>query len=94
MERATEAKTAVEETQRELRRLREESGQVHVPRFFAQNKEGRWIPRFAYVNFHRRHTRPCTNSLAAHCRIPTDPVEAETAVQSWIWSSPATAPAS
>ena len=50
MERATEAKTAVEERERELRRLREESGQQHVQRFFAQNKEGRWIPKFTCVS--------------------------------------------
>lgn len=49
MEAATEAKTAVEESQRELRREMEESGKVHVPRFFAQNKDGRWLPKFSYV---------------------------------------------
>ncbi|KAH8101584.1 Oxysterol-binding protein [Cristinia sonorae] len=47
MEAATTAKTAVEESQRELRRQREESGQQHVPRFFSQNKEGRWLPKFS-----------------------------------------------
>lgn len=47
MERATEAKTAVEESQRESRRQREETGQTdYVARFFSQNKDGRWIPRF------------------------------------------------
>ena len=49
MERATEAKSAVEERERELRRLREESGQHHTQRFFAQNKDGRWIPKFTCV---------------------------------------------
>ncbi|KAI0726030.1 Oxysterol-binding protein [Fomitopsis betulina] len=43
---ATEAKTAVEESQRELRRRREESGQTFVPRFFQQDKDGRWVPKF------------------------------------------------
>lgn len=46
MDRATEAKTAVEESQRELRRQREESAEPYIPRFFAQNKDGRWIPKF------------------------------------------------
>ncbi|KAI0809019.1 Oxysterol-binding protein [Irpex lacteus] len=46
MDAATEAKTAVEESQRELRRQREESGEEYIPRFFSQNKDGRWIPKF------------------------------------------------
>ncbi|OBZ79115.1 Oxysterol-binding C23B6.01c [Grifola frondosa] len=44
MEAATEAKTAVEESQRELRRVREDSGQKHIPRFF-HKKNGRWVPK-------------------------------------------------
>ena len=47
MNAATEAKTAVEESQRELRRKREESGQTFVPRFFQQDKDGRWVPKFS-----------------------------------------------
>ncbi|EKM60391.1 uncharacterized protein PHACADRAFT_246278 [Phanerochaete carnosa HHB-10118-sp] len=46
MDRATEAKTAVEESQRDLRRHREENAEPYIPRFFAQNKDGRWIPKF------------------------------------------------
>ena len=90
MERATAAKTAVEERERELRRVREESGQVHVQRFFAQNKEGRWIPKFTYVSrparlclFRRKH-----QYSPSPCRIPSDPAQAEIAVQNWIWSPP------
>ena len=49
MDRATEAKTAVEESQRDLRRQREENSEQYIPRFFAQNKDGRWIPKFVYV---------------------------------------------
>ncbi|KAI0935688.1 hypothetical protein AcV5_004037 [Taiwanofungus camphoratus] len=45
MEAATESKTAVEEGQREERRKREESGQVHVPRFFQQDRDKRWGPK-------------------------------------------------
>ena len=48
MDAATEAKSAVEESQREERRRREESGAAHVPRFF-QQKDGRWVPLFVYV---------------------------------------------
>ncbi|KAI0055920.1 Oxysterol-binding protein [Artomyces pyxidatus] len=44
MEAATEAKTAVENAQRELRSRREEEGTQHSSRFFRQ-QEGRWVPR-------------------------------------------------
>lgn len=46
MDQATEAKTTVEESQRAAARAREEEGSVYVARFFSQNKDGRWIPRF------------------------------------------------
>ena len=48
MDAATEAKTRVEETQREERRQREERGEKFVPRFFEQ-RNGRWEPKFTYV---------------------------------------------
>ena len=48
MEAATDAKSAVEDAQREQRRAMEESGQKHVPRFF-EHRDGRWEPRFVYV---------------------------------------------
>jgi hypothetical protein len=44
MEAATEAKSAVEDAQREMRRKMEESGQKHAPRFF-QLHDGRWEPK-------------------------------------------------
>ncbi|PCH33124.1 Oxysterol-binding protein [Wolfiporia cocos MD-104 SS10] len=47
MDAATEAKTAVEESQRELRRQREESGQKYIPRFFQQDSDERWGPKIA-----------------------------------------------
>ncbi|CDO74787.1 hypothetical protein BN946_scf185001.g35 [Trametes cinnabarina] len=48
MDAATEAKTAVEESQREQRRRMEERGEVHVPRFF-QERNGRWEPKIQFV---------------------------------------------
>jgi len=45
MEAATDAKSAVEDAQREQRKTMEESGQKHVPRFF-ELLDGRWEPRF------------------------------------------------
>ncbi|EPQ61211.1 Oxysterol-binding protein [Gloeophyllum trabeum ATCC 11539] len=45
MDTATSAKSAVEESQREERRKREESGEKHVPRFF-ELRNGRWEPKF------------------------------------------------
>ncbi|KZT24680.1 Oxysterol-binding protein [Neolentinus lepideus HHB14362 ss-1] len=45
MDTATTAKSAVEESQREERRKRDESGQEYVPRFF-ELRNGRWEPKF------------------------------------------------
>jgi hypothetical protein len=45
MEAATEAKTAVEDAQREMRRKMDESGQKHTARFF-HLQDGRWEPKF------------------------------------------------
>ncbi|KAG5646904.1 hypothetical protein DXG03_001980 [Asterophora parasitica] len=42
MEAATDAKSAVEDAQRERRKLMEESGEKHVPRFF-KFEHGRWV---------------------------------------------------
>jgi len=50
MEKAQESKSAVEESQRELRRQRDERGEKHVPRFFVQNADGRWVPKIVYVH--------------------------------------------
>jgi len=44
MEAATDAKTTVEDAQRELRRKREEGGEKFVPRFF-ELRDGRWVPK-------------------------------------------------
>jgi len=44
MDAATEAKSSVEESQREQRKKREESGQKYVPRFF-ELRDGRWLPK-------------------------------------------------
>jgi len=44
MEAATDAKSAVEDAQREQRRKMEENGTKHVPRFFAL-KDGHWVPK-------------------------------------------------
>lgn len=45
MERAQEAKSAVEDAQRDLRKKREERGEKHVPRFFSEGPDGRWLPK-------------------------------------------------
>ncbi|KAJ7585702.1 hypothetical protein C8J56DRAFT_948709 [Mycena floridula] len=44
MEAATTAKSAVEDAQRESRRLLEESGSKHTPRWF-ELQDGRWVPK-------------------------------------------------
>jgi hypothetical protein len=48
MEAATDAKSIVEDAQREERRKREENGQKHIPRFF-ELRDGRWVPKLKYV---------------------------------------------
>lgn len=48
MDAATEAKTAVEDAQRETRRKREENGEKHIPRYF-DLQDGRWIPKIRCV---------------------------------------------
>ncbi|KAF8523108.1 hypothetical protein BU17DRAFT_43974 [Hysterangium stoloniferum] len=45
MERAQEAKSAVEDAQRDLRKQLEERGEKHTPRFFTQQSDGRWLPK-------------------------------------------------
>jgi len=49
MEAATEAKSAIEDAQREARRKREESNQQHVPRFF-QLVDDRWMPNLSTLS--------------------------------------------
>lgn len=48
MEQATVAKSAVEDAQRDLRKKREESGEVHTPQFF-EIVDGRWLPKLKSV---------------------------------------------
>ena len=45
MDAATNAKCAVEDAQREDRRLRDERGEKFVPRFFELRSDGRWEPK-------------------------------------------------
>jgi hypothetical protein len=53
MEAATDAKSEVENAQREAARKREESGSKHAPRFFEQNRNGQWVPKILYVDIPR-----------------------------------------
>lgn len=48
MDAATEAKSAVEDAQRESRKRMEETGEQYTPRFF-QLVNGRWEPKFRSV---------------------------------------------
>lgn len=45
MEAATEAKSKVEDVQREDRKRLDESGGSHTPRFF-ELRNGKWEPKF------------------------------------------------
>lgn len=49
MEAATEAKSAVEDAQRELRRRREERGELFSPKYFDLH-DGRWQPKLSIPN--------------------------------------------
>ena len=96
MDAATEAKTAVEDAQRETRRNLEERGDTHVPRFF-HLKDGRWVPKLACVPPPSFPSSP-TPSLGALMvvieltghgttshRLPTDSQDAVAAVEKFIW---------
>jgi hypothetical protein len=86
MERAQEAKSAVEDAQRDMRKHLEEHGEKHVPRFFTQQPDGRWLPNIQSVTFIK------TQSIVFHLRIsprlPDNIEEMVTAVQQWMWSAP------
>lgn len=88
MDAATEAKTAVENAQRELRA----SGVKHATRFFELRDDNCWVPRIQCVLFLSIPLKlvsmislfaspPCSSY-----RLPQDPQEATAAVQAWIWS--------
>lgn len=49
MNKATDAKMAVEEAQREQRRKMEDLGTRHIQTFFEQ-RSGRWMPKIEYVS--------------------------------------------
>jgi hypothetical protein len=66
MEGATDAKSAVEGAQRDLRRAREEKGESFTPRFFV-SQDGRWVPKIGSVNVLSTSapTSPCTQQRFA-----------------------------
>jgi hypothetical protein len=68
MEAAQEAKSAVEERERELRKTREERGEVFRPRFFEQ-RNGRWEPKIQYMQCVRTPVvSACELTLCVDCR--------------------------
>lgn len=92
MSEAADAKGDVEDAQREDRRIRDEKGEVFVPRFF-ELRDGRWEPKFTCVPVFSQLV--VISSLLKHIaclcyRIPTNvsTEEATKAVKEWIWPSP------
>lgn len=85
MEAATDAKSTVEDAQREKARLMEERGKKYVPRFFEEARDGRWVPKLKYVIFFKF---VCSLRNPGWRRIPTDPKEANEVVRKWIFESP------
>lgn len=86
MDAATEAKTAVEESQREARRRMDERGEVHVPRFF-QERNGRWEPKLQCVSSLPSSSPVSFDLYRLTCafRLPSNPQEAIQAVEKFIW---------
>ncbi|CEQ42372.1 SPOSA6832_04190, partial [Sporobolomyces salmonicolor] len=56
LDAATEAKTAIEDAQREAAREREEKGETFQPKFFKLSDKGEWRPNFSQPSC-RRQTR-------------------------------------
>lgn len=83
MEWATDAKSIVEEAQREDRKRREEKGEHFRPRFF-ETKNGRWVPKLKYVL--AVHFGQYKSFIVSHS-IPKEPQAAIAAVQEWIFPS-------
>lgn len=85
MQAATDAKSAVEDAQRERRRQLEECGGKHEPRFFVY-KNGRWVIKLTYV--FDRYDMWFMWFLMSHLhlyRVPSDPEEATREVRNWIF---------
>lgn len=49
MEAANQAKSAVENEQREAAHKRDELGITFEPRFFKSQPDGRWVPKIQYA---------------------------------------------
>jgi hypothetical protein len=80
MERATVAKTAVEDAQREQRKQREDTGEVYVPRFF-EKVDGRWVPKIKLPKDRQEATLavqewifPSTTSSSTNTSLPPNPI--------------------
>lgn len=90
MEKATEAKSAVEDAQRDLRCKREEQGWEHSPRFFTQ-KGTQWVPKILCVLLSAGPPSLTFSLSPRFCfvnfRVPHDPEQATAVVREWIWPS-------
>jgi len=86
MDAATEAKTTVENAQRELRA----TGVKHRTRFFELRDDNCWVPRIQCVSLSLISSAgpPLNRKTLLIHRLPQDPQEATAAVQAWIWSRP------
>jgi len=80
MERATVAKTAVEDAQREQRKQREDTGEVYMPRFF-EKVDGRWVPKIKLPKDRQEATLavqewifPSTISSSTRTSLPPNPI--------------------
>lgn len=90
MDAATDAKTEVENAQREAARKREETGAKHVPRFFELNKKGQWVPKI--VDEIPADPQAAVNYVQEWI-WPKQPTGASTPTQSKVTPSSTSAPA-
>ncbi|EAU93331.2 oxysterol-binding protein family [Coprinopsis cinerea okayama7 len=72
MERATDAKSFVETAQREDRRIREERGEEHIPKYF-ELRDGRWVPKFVLPKDSVEATKAVEQWIFPEFPTPTDP---------------------
>lgn len=86
---ATEAKTAIEDAQREQARLRDERGEKFVPKYFKLSERGEWRPNFSIPQGDKASQREAVRQFV----YGTDPEPASSAPARTTANAAGTAPA-
>lgn len=90
LDAATDAKTAIEDAQRESARQREEKNEKFDPKYFVL-EDDEWRPKIRCAN--STAPAPDTSTDALHARLPKDRKEADAEVQRFIFGEAGGAPA-